>query len=271
MTPLQTQDCWIHTQLGRLYARCWTSSTNRTRDIAPIVLFHDSLGCVALWRDFPERLAHTTGRDVVAYDRLGFGQSDPHPGMLTNRFVINEAHIGFRALREKLQMEHFVLFGHSVGGGIAIACAADNADRCDGLIVESAQVFVEPHTLDGIRQAKQFFQQPGQLERLKKYHGDKASWVLNAWIDTWLAPDFADWNLDAELQQVRCPLLAIYGDRDEYSSLRHPERIDYLTAGCMTLRVLPEGGHVPHREMNETVLDTVTNWLKTGSPHPLTD
>ena len=26
-----------------------------------------------------------------------------------------------------------------------------------------------------------------QIERLQKYHGDKAAWVLGAWIDTWLA------------------------------------------------------------------------------------
>jgi pimeloyl-ACP methyl ester carboxylesterase len=270
MPPLLTQDCWINTELGRLYARRWISSANPPRGIAPIVLFHDSLGCVALWRDFPERLALATGRDVVAYDRLGFGQSDPHPGKLTNRFVVDEANAGFRAICEQLQIGHFVVFGHSVGGGMAIACAATDIDRCDGLIVESAQVFVEPHTLDGIREAKRVFQQPGQLERLKKYHGDKALWVLNAWMDTWLASDFADWNLDAELQQVRCPLLAIYGDRDEYSSLRHPEHIDFLTAGRTTRRVLPEVGHVPHRETNETVVDVVTGWLNTVLPHPMT-
>jgi pimeloyl-ACP methyl ester carboxylesterase len=261
MLPLLSQDCWINTELGRLYARRWSSALNRPRDVAPIVLFHDSLGCVALWREFPERLARTTNRDVVAYDRLGFGQSDAHQGKLTSCFVNDEARVGFRALREHLQIEHFLAFGHSVGGGMAIVCAANDADHCDGLIVESAQVFVEPHTLDGIRQAKQLFQQPGQLQRLKKYHGDKAAWVLNAWIDTWLAPDFAGWNLDVELQQLQCPLLAIYGDRDEYSSLRHPARIDRFTKGRATLKVMEACGHVPHRENGDAVIDLVTQWM----------
>ncbi|WP_188794208.1 alpha/beta fold hydrolase [Dyella nitratireducens] len=261
MLSTLTQDSWINTELGRLYARRWSPATSRSHDHASIVLFHDSLGCVALWRDVPERLALATGRDVVAYDRLGFGRSDPHPGSLTNRFVHDEARASFRAVREQLQIKHFIAFGHSVGGGMAIVCAASDADFCDGLIVESAQVFVEPHTLDGIRQAKRLFQQPGQLERLKKYHGDKAAWVLSAWMDTWLASDFTDWNLDTELRHIRCPILAIYGDQDEYSSLRQPERIDRFTAGRMTLKVMEACGHVPHRENTQAVVDLVTQRL----------
>src|SRR3546814_17573834 len=62
------------------------------------------------------------------------------------------------------------------------------------LITESAQMYAEEHTLAGIRQAKAAFAQPGQLDRLKKYHGEKAAWVLSAWIDTWLSPGFADWS-----------------------------------------------------------------------------
>ena len=48
----------------------------------PIVLFHESLGCIELWRDFPRKLSQITGREVIAYDRLGFGQSDVYSGLL---------------------------------------------------------------------------------------------------------------------------------------------------------------------------------------------
>ena len=47
-------------------------------DQAPtLVLLHEGLGCVALWRDIPERLAEATGWGVVAYSRAGYGRSDP--------------------------------------------------------------------------------------------------------------------------------------------------------------------------------------------------
>ena len=40
-------------------------------------MLHEGLGCVALWRDFPARLAAATGFGVLAYSRAGYGRSDP--------------------------------------------------------------------------------------------------------------------------------------------------------------------------------------------------
>lgn len=224
------------------------------------MLFHDSLGCVTLWRDFPERLAAATGHDIVAYDRLGFGQSDPHPGRLDNRFVHDEANGTFRDLREQLEIGDFIAFGHSVGGGMSIACAAAYPTACRALITESAQTFVEDRTRQGILDAKTSFAQPGQIDRLKKYHDDKATWVLSAWIDTWLAPDFADWNLDDVLRGIRCPALVIHGDSDEYGSVRHPQRITELVPRRASVEIL-QCGHVPHREQGNIVINLVKKWL----------
>ncbi|MGO9390475.1 alpha/beta fold hydrolase [Rhodoblastus sp.] len=65
-----------------------------------------------------------TGRKVVAYDRLGFGESDPFPGKLGLRFIREEACGDFRALHSSLGLGDFIVLGHSVGGGMAIAIAA---------------------------------------------------------------------------------------------------------------------------------------------------
>lgn len=258
---VHTHDCRVDTDAGRLHARQWRPSSPDADAATPFVLFHDSLGCVELWRDFPARLAQVTGRRVIAYDRLGFGRSDPHPGTLDRHFVHDEANGGFRAVREQLGIADFIGFGHSVGGGMAIACAAAYADHCRGLITESAQAFVEDRTVQGIRAAQQQFAQPGQLERLRKYHGDKAAWVLHAWIDTWLAADFADWNLDDTLRHVACPVLVLHGEHDEFGSFRHPERIAALAAGPASMHILADCGHVPHREQAEVVLGLIGDWL----------
>lgn len=255
------QDLWIETHHGRLFAQRWHLGLAPASGRAPIVLFHDSLGCVALWRDFPLQLADATGRDVIAYDRLGFGRSDPHPGRLDCGFVHAEAATGFRALREQLALDAFVAFGHSVGGGMAIATAAAYPDACRALVAEAAQAFVEDRTRAGIRAAREAFVQPGQVERLARYHGRKAEWVLHAWIDTWLADDFADWQLDDALRGVRCPALVLHGDQDEYGSAHHPERIGALIGATATVHLLPGCGHVPHRERTEEVLSLVTGWL----------
>lgn len=251
----------IPTSHGALHAERWHSDGRVADARAPIVLFHDSLGCVALCRDFPARLAVATGCDVIAYDRLGFGRSDPHPGALSIGFIHEEAQQGFRALREALALDDVIAFGHSVGGGMAVGCAAAFPDACRALVTESAQAFVEDRTVAGILAAKQAFAPPGQVERLAKYHGDKAAWVLDAWIDSWLAPGFAHWTLDADLRRVICPTLAIHGDGDEYGSTRHPWRIVERVHRPATLRIMAGVGHVPHRECGEEVLSTVGAWL----------
>jgi len=252
------EDFRVQLPAGGLFVRKWSPVQTQG---SPFILFHDSLGCVELWRNFPSALAARTGRAVFAYDRLGFGRSDPRNDTLGMDFIAAEANTFFPALREQLGIGRFVAFGHSVGGGMAVHCAARCADDCAALITESAQAFVEDRTLQGIREAQALFAAPVQLERLGKYHGAKARWVLDAWIDTWLSPGFADWSLDAVLPQVRCPVLAIHGADDEYGSIRHPERIRKLAGGPTRVAVLPATRHVPHREHEAAVLDLVARFL----------
>lgn len=135
MHHFSTEQHWIDTPQGRLFAQCW-QTFEAQKDV--IVLMHDSLGCVALWRDFPERLARACGRRVIAYDRLGFGRSDASPGELPLSFVEDEATSGFQAVCEYFDLSQFVVFGHSVGGGMAVCCAASHPDRCKAVITESA-------------------------------------------------------------------------------------------------------------------------------------
>ncbi|MDH0301544.1 MULTISPECIES: alpha/beta hydrolase [unclassified Pseudomonas] len=259
MSDIIVQQHWVETAEGRLYAQAWTPAQPSG---VPIVLLHDSLGCVALWRDFPEQLARATGHPVIAYDRLGFGRSAAHPGQLRADFVEAEAGNGFAALRTQLAIGDFLVFGHSVGGGMAIGCGAAFAGQCQGVITESAQAFVESRTLDGIRAADSQFAEPGQMARLQRYHADKAEWVLRAWVDNWLSAAFADWNLDERLARLRCPLLSLHGDNDEFGSLAHPERFVRLAGGPSRMRVLAGCGHVPHREHGSQVLDEVMCFLR---------
>ncbi|MCB1897407.1 MAG: alpha/beta fold hydrolase [Zoogloeaceae bacterium] len=249
----------IATRRGSLFARSWQPSTEHA--LAPIVLFHDSLGSVELWRDFPACLSERTGRRVIAYDRLGFGHSDPHPDRLALDFIAAEADDAFAAVRRALDIDRFVLFGHSVGGGMAVNCAARHAEGCVALITEAAQAFVEDRTIAGIEDARKRFAAPDQIARLAKRHGAKAQWVLDAWIKSWLAPEFAGWTLASVLPRVRCPLLVIHGADDEFGSPRHPALIGELASGTTRVEVMPDTRHVPHRDRMEAVLSIVDSFL----------
>lgn len=261
LPPLSSHTHSVTTVRGTLHAQSWTPAHAQG---VPVILLHDSLGCVALWRDFPERLAQATGRQVIAYDRLGFGRSDAHPGILPVTFVQDEAQGDLAAVVRYFGLTQFVVFGHSVGGGMALYTAAAFPDACVGVVTESAQAFVESVTIEGILVARDQFAQAGQMERLQKYHGSKAEWVLHAWIDTWLSEAFRRWSLDAQLPMVTCPVLCLHGDHDEYGSLQHPQRIALGAGGAVTLRILNGCGHVPHRERADVVLSELGAFLKTA-------
>jgi pimeloyl-ACP methyl ester carboxylesterase len=260
---IASNDVFIEHPQGRIFARIWGSSCNtgERQEKAPIVLFHDSLGCVDLWRDFPAQLSAATGRRVIAYDRLGFGQSDPRKELPALDFIADEAKTYFPSIREQLGLRKFIAFGHSVGGGMAVNCAADYAAGCEALITESAQAFPEDRTLHSIAEAKEQFKDEKQVERLQKYHGNKAKWVLDAWTESWLAPGFASWTLAGVLPAVRCPVLAIHGVFDEYGTTRHPEMIGQLCAGPARVEIMADTYHVPHRERPEAVIGLVSEFL----------
>jgi pimeloyl-ACP methyl ester carboxylesterase len=262
--PTTVRDQWVESPRGRLFTRRWSpagAAATAGGPANPILLLHDSLGSVALWRDFPAALSRATGREVIAYDRLGFGQSDRREGRLPPDFVAEEASQWIPVLRRQLGFRGFVALGHSVGGGMAVHCAARHAADCEALVTLSAQAFVEERTLEGIRAAQKQFEDPAQVERLARYHGDKARWVLDAWIGTWLDPAFASWTLAEALPRVACPVLAIHGETDEYGSTGHAQAIGRLSGGPATVAVLRGVGHVPQREQPARVLALVSECL----------
>ena len=240
-------DRWITCDGHRVFVCVWTAPATPGGGRAPIVLFHDSLGSVALWRDFPALLAAATGRSVIAYDRLGFGRSDPRGDVLGPAFIADEAGTCFAAVREQLGIGKFVAFGHSVGGAMAVHCAVRYPGDCEALVTVSAQACVEEITLEGIRAAKLQFADGEQFGRLEKYHGSKAQWVLDAWTGTWLSPQFATWSLAEVLARVSVPALAIHGSEDEYGSTRQPALIAAWSGAAVRVAILPGVHHLPHR------------------------
>ncbi|MFC3550851.1 alpha/beta fold hydrolase [Lysobacter cavernae] len=269
MSDVRIEDVFVDVPGGSVFVRKWTADKS---DNSPVVLLHDSLGSVELWRDFPGTLAQRLSRPVIAYDRLGFGRSSARQGLPSTDFIAEEARIYFPAIISALGLAKFSLFGHSVGGAMALVIAATQVSGCQWVASESAQAFVEPRTLTGILAAKEQFGRPEQLNRLMKWHGDKAQWVLDAWTQTWLSPAFASWSLDPYLGHIRCPVLAIHGDLDEYGSVEFPNRIVSGVQGASQLAILRECGHVPHREQQDQVLELVSGFaasMESGHPDTL--
>lgn len=231
-------------------------------DLPPLVFLHEGLGSVALWRDFPAQVANITGCRVVIYSRVGFGRSSPRPASYQPDFMHDEALNMLPELRAKLGIVQPVLLGHSTGASMALIHA--NMDHADvaGLIVMAPLTFVEEFNLDSIRRAKEIYRTTDMRQKLARYHDD-VDGVFWGWNDIWLHPDFASWNIQGDLAGIGCPILAILGEEDEYST---PAQIDVIQRNavntakfdCLTLA---DCGHSPQRDQPELTLQAISRFV----------
>lgn len=230
------------------------SRTIVSEDRPTLIFLHDSLGCIELWRDFPQQLGQATHCNVLIYDRQGYGKSSQfgsadreHNYLEVEADVLNE-------LMEKLSIKSAILFGHSDGGSIALIAAAKYPEKIKGVITEGAHIFVEDITLKGIKDAVEAFRTTNLRQKLTKYHGDKTKAVFWAWAKMWLSEEFESWNIEHFLPHIKCPVLVIQGEEDEYGSLAQVNGIISQIAGETQKYSIPSVGHTPHKEAKELVL-----------------
>jgi alpha-beta hydrolase superfamily lysophospholipase len=107
------------------------------KENAPTIVFlHEGLGCIALWKDFPQRVAQATGCRVVVYSRYGYGQSSVLQEDFKPDYMHREALEVLPEFLRKLNIVNPILFGHSDGGSIALIHAG--AAKCIALSKTSA-------------------------------------------------------------------------------------------------------------------------------------
>ena len=235
-------------------------------DLPTILMLHEGLGCVAMWRHFPERLASVTGCRVIAWSRAGYGQSQPYSEPRTARYMHREALEALPALLAELQIERPLLFGHSDGASIALIFAGTFPEVPLGVVAMAPHEFVEDETLAGILAAKTAWTATDLPHRLARYHDDPAR-VFGEWNATWLAPDFRDWNIEDYLPKIRCPIVAIQGEDDEYATMRQIDVIAEQVPDTMLLK-LSHCGHSPHRDQPALVLWAADNFVKRIAGRP---
>jgi len=225
-----------------------------------ILMLHEGLGCIAMWRHFPERVAAVTGCRVIVWSRAGYGHSQSYGEARTPRYMHREALEALPALLGEFGIERPLLFGHSDGASIALLFAGAFPDAPLGVIVMAPHEFVEEETLTGISAAKEAWTATDLPQKLGRYHAD-ADRVFVEWNDTWLSPAFRDWNIEEYLPPIRCPVLAIQGEDDEYATIRQIEVIAERVAAT-TLLELPACGHSPHRDQPAAVLGAVDSFVR---------
>ncbi|MDP9346593.1 MAG: alpha/beta hydrolase [Actinomycetota bacterium] len=223
----------------------------------PLVLLHEGLGSVGLWRDFPHALHAATGRRVIAFSRFGHGRSEPPPHPRTPAFFHEEALEVLPEVLEQLGAENPLLIGQSDGGSIALIHAGRHPVA--GIALLAPHVIVEDITVAAIREARREFDDGALRERMARHH-DNPDAAFNGWCDVWLDPEFRDWSLESDAEQVSCPVLLVQGEDDPYGTLDQLDRIEARVRGPV-VRLVVAGGHSPHLEARDEVLAALVGWM----------
>ncbi len=225
-----------------------------------IVMLHEGLGCAALWRDFPKKVAEATGMGVFVYSRLGYGQSDVAELPKPLDFMTYEAVNVLPQVLDAIGFRRGILFGHSDGATIAAIHAGSVEDfRVRGLIVMAPHFFTEPGGLASIAEAKVAFDSGDLKQKMARYHRDPEV-AFRGWNDVWLHPDFVKWNVAEVIDYFRIPTLAIQGREDQYGTLAQVEVIEERAYSPVDLVVIDDCKHAPHLEQPEAVLREVAEF-----------
>ena len=224
-----------------------------------LVFLHEGLGSIAMWRDFPQRVARATHCDAIVYSRHGYGNSDPLTEPRAVRYMHDEALIALPQLLDRLAIERPILIGHSDGGSIALIHAGAGGRPVGAVVTLAAHVLVEDISVASIAAAKTAYETTDLRARLARYHADVDS-AFRGWNRIWLAPEFRDWNIEEYLPRIRCPVLAIQGIDDEYGTMEQMRRIEAGVAG-VELLPLQSCRHSPHRDRAEAVLAAIVGFV----------
>jgi pimeloyl-ACP methyl ester carboxylesterase len=259
-------------------------SPDRSEAAPTLVFLHEGLGCVAMWRNFPARLAEQTGLGALVYSRAGYGKSDPIELPRPVTFMHEEALVVLPKVLDAFAIREAILVGHSDGGSIAIIHAGGSGDsRVRGLILEAPHVFVEEVGVESIRKIGEQYREgdagrrpanrpqdagaptgapiSSLRQRLARYHGEHIDQTFWGWNDVWLNPEFRSWNIEEYLAGIKAPVLLVQGEDDRYGTREQLRRIEAGCKGAVRTVMIEACGHSPHLDQPQGALDAMKEFV----------
>lgn len=256
----------VHVSGGPLEAGWWGPGPT---EAPTLVLLHEGLGSVALWRDVPERLASSTGWGVFAYSRFGYGYSGTTPLPRPMTYMHHEAQAVLPQVLRAARVKRAVLVGHSDGGSIAAIYAGSRPVSSPGLeenpillglVTIAAHFMVEDLNIASIRQIKNEYETGVLRQRLARYHHDVDT-AFRGWNDAWLDPRFRDFDITGLLTNIQVPILALQGEVDPYGTDEQLRLFKSNVRAPITIQLIAGARHSPHLEARDATLAAITSFI----------
>lgn len=232
----------------------------------PLVFLHEGLGCTALWRDFPDKVARELDVPALVYSRFGYGNSAALNRARTPRYLHEEALDILPQILDRVGIERPLLIGHSDGASIALIHAVSSGRPVAGLVLMAPRTFVEPSSVEGIEHAINAYSKGPLKARLARYHAHVDD-TFFGWADTWRSPEFRDGSIDAEARALSIPTLLIQGLDDEYGTLEQIDRIAKLAQVPTERLALEKCAHSPHRDQEAEVIAAIADFTARHFQH----
>ncbi len=231
---------------------------------SPTLLFlHEGLGCVSMWRDYPEKLAQQTGCGALVYSRLGYGNSDACELPRPLNFMHHEGLEVLPKIIAQCKLKKYIFVGHSDGASIALINSGGNpTESLLGIISEAPHVFCEKLTIRSIKKVGELFRSGNLRELLKKHHGSNIECAFNGWLNVWLHPEFEEWNIESCLSKIQSPQLVIQGNDDEYGTSAQVEAVVRHSGSLVETHFLDNCGHSPHRDQESLTLEFMIQFVQ---------
>ncbi len=227
-----------------------------------LVLLHEGLGCVDMWRDFPEQLVANSGCPVVVYSRQGYGRSSPCALPRPLSYMHTEALDVLPQFISKIELSDYILIGHSDGASIALIHAgSEKRQGLKGVVSMAPHVFCETLSVAAIEKAKTSFIQGQLADGLRKYHGENTDCAFWGWNGAWLDPDFMHWNIEEYLPGIEVSQLLIQSRDDPYGTVAQLNSIAQHSGGKVETCLLDNCGHSPFRDQPETTLNLIADFI----------
>jgi hypothetical protein len=176
-----------------------------------VLYFHGNAGSLKSWGDVAEDFTRR-GYDIVIPDYRGFGKSTGR--IKSEKMLLQDAETAYSYVKKTFPENQIILYGRSIGTGIAVHLARTNRPRM--VILESPYLSL--------------------LALAARYHSLIPRPLLSLLVRYPMRTDL--WIVD-----VACPIYLFHGEKDNVIPFNESERLSKLIRSEHQLIAVPEGGH----------------------------
>ncbi|HZH87010.1 MAG TPA: alpha/beta hydrolase [Brumimicrobium sp.] len=230
-------------------------------DSKPVVLFlHEAIGSIAQWQDFPKNLCEQLLLPGIVISFPGYGFSESEKKIRNAKYLHEFALDYLPAFIEAIQLKNpLLIIGHSDGGTNALLYSTKHPSNVKGIVTIAAHYINEEETKAGIQPAIDAWNEK-KLKGLEFFHGAKTERLFFAWANTWLQPDFKDWDISEDIKGNPVPALIIQGSNDQYGTDQQVKGIVDLLKNAEAF-FIEDCGHAPQLEKQDEVIAKINEFI----------